>query len=126
MKFEIPKIIRPLSLQDYAPELDTELHVWVNPPRDLLNELFALNAAVAQAQKEAEAGKVVTKTLEEIGEKIAQWYVTVWSQGEDKWTLEDVQKLIEFSMDTDPGLWPYMTGKTTTMIFEHRTRQKKG
>jgi hypothetical protein len=141
MKIDVPKIIRPLDLREYAPEMGTEIQVWVNPPRAKVLEMAQLEAtsgAIQQRMKEiratesevaAEEARKALEELEQTGQKIMVWFAEMWSQGPDPeshLTLEEVQKLVEHSVNTDPVLWPWLCGRTRAMINEHRTKVKKG
>lgn len=152
MKFKIPKILRPLRLSEYAPEFGEEavIQVWVNPPRDALNEHTALALASQAATKrfqeamkrlqEAEKNKVenledlitagteASKEMAEIGKKLLAWFSTLWSQGpeETRWSMEDVTALVEHAAETDPKLWEWLTDESIALIVEHRTLAKKG
>ena len=62
-KFDIPRIVRPLALAEYAPEMgETCIQVWVNPPRRLIEEHDGLWADIVQAYQDlAEAAKAKGK-----------------------------------------------------------------
>ena len=48
MKFNIPKIIRPLKMSAYAEEMeDLALQVWVNPPRKVKDDYLNLQIEIA-------------------------------------------------------------------------------
>ena len=130
MRIHIPKIIRPLPLREYAPELvETSLHVWANPPRDMLARRYELMRLSAQAQEQlgGEGDAQAAKTLEQVGEELIAWYAEVWSQGDPSTHIspDDIRAMIAELNDTDPGLWSWMTVRTLELIAEHRTGQKK-
>lgn len=106
MRIEIPKIVQPLSLADYAPELGAvTVFVWVNPPGEFLDRRLSLK-----------------------DEALLDWWAELWSQGSaagTHWTAADVQGLIEQTADTDPGLWRWLVRHTWDMINAHREQQKK-
>lgn len=143
MKDIFKKIIRPLDLRSYAPEMETEIPVWVNPPRSLLAEIDGLALAVVSIRKELEEmaganpeneaqtrarGKELSRRLEEIGLAQAEIMARLWSQSEDPethWSVEEVRELVEQASDTDPALWSWMRASTLQMIREYRAGQKK-
>jgi len=67
MKINIPKVVIPVSLAEYAPELQGKfLHVWVNQPRerlreydDLVTEMQERSMAEARKSVESQTSKVV-------------------------------------------------------------------
>lgn len=120
MKIEIPHIVRPLHLGAYASELEgVSVQVWVNPPREMLARRFELVKQSREATEQAE--------LERIGAEMIAWYAELWSQGPEdtRWSVEDVNTLIEQMNDTDPGLWVWLTGQSQEMIVAHRQQKKK-
>jgi hypothetical protein len=133
MQINIPKIVKPLDLVDYAPEMaGAVFQVWVNPPRKLLEDYDVL---IMDAQKLIASMKDVTPTdaqkiakdFEANAVQLQNWYSPIWSQGaeETRMTNEDVQALVKEMADTDPGLWTWLTGNTMRMIREHREAVKK-
>lgn len=106
MRIQVPKIVQPLPLANYAPELGAvTVFVWVNPSLEFL------------AQRE---------TLE--GQALLDWWAQLWSQGPDAgahWTGADVKSLIEETADTDPGLWRWLVQHTWGLITAHRAQKKK-
>lgn len=135
-KIQIPKIVRPLRLADYAPEYgDAVIQVWVNPPRALVEEYrealelaYAAQSSIAGgALEEAGQGEAL-RQISAAGERIIAWMAQIWSQGydaESHWTAAEVQELVAHSEDRDPGLWPWLSAQTRNLILEHRTRAKK-
>ena len=107
MRIQVPKLVKPLPLAEYAAELgDVKVFVWVNPPGEFLDR---------------------RNTLDEAG--LYPWWAELWSQGQEpgtQWTAEDVKALIEGeAADTDPGLWRWLVRRTWEMIADHRAQQKK-
>jgi len=130
----IPKVIRPLQLADYAEELkDTVIWVWVNPPVSLLERWSALASESLQAIEQlnapsdnTEVVERVRATLERIGTEEAGIISELWSQKEgDTWLAEDVLRLVEETRETDPMLWAWLQTRTRAMIREHRNGIKK-
>lgn len=107
MQIQIPRLVQPLPLADYAPELGAvTIFVWVNPPIEFLRRRETLT-----------------------DDEIDAWWVELWSQGSDpgtRWTAEDLQRLITETSSTDPGLWPWLARRTWELIGEHRAAAKKG
>jgi hypothetical protein len=102
MRIEIPKIIKPLWLKEYAPEFgEVKLDVWVNPPEKLLKDF-------AEAAKQVD---IETSTLL-IGE--------LWNCPAD-----DVKRLESETADTDPMLFTWCISKSFELIKEHRKQIKK-
>lgn len=146
MKDIFKKIVREIDLRDFAPELETEIQVWVNPPRSLLMENAGLDEAVRSIRSELEVmaaaaepgkepdeatrerGRELARRLEEIGNAQAGIFAQLWSQGSDpesRWTAEEIQALITRCLETDPALWGWLRGRTFRMITEYRAGQKK-
>jgi len=135
-KFAIPKITRPLRLSAYAPELDTEIHVWVNPPRAMLEryeesfqKVRALSARIQDGKLSKEEGEEIAKQLEEEGSYQVEFFSELWSQHKDPethWSAEEVTQLIQGVRETDPMLFVWMTNQSVGLIVEHRTITKKG
>jgi small-conductance mechanosensitive channel len=144
MKIELKKIIRPLSLAEYAPEYVNEsgepvtLWCWVNPPRALtearisrsqegealLAELKSLNAA--EAGQSARAGEIL-KELAAIGQEAVEWLSVILSQGpaETQMSSEELAALAEESQENDPQLYPWILRSAWQMITEYRMTKKK-
>ena len=152
MKINIPKIILPVSMTDYAPELDGQfLQVWVNPPKsklqeydDLVTELQARELESARTTlfpadetKEAESSGLL-KTFEMlkhwlhikaqkkpvgIDEKLLCWYAEMWSQGSEETRWTVAElRLLE---DQDPAFLSWMIRKTWETRADHIQRKKK-
>ena len=150
MKIVIPKIVIPVDMADYAPELQGQcLYVWANPPMHvlqeysrLLTELQADELASAQRALEAPAGEVGRSPLwkafdqaklwlkakkEEkatgVDPKLLGWYAEFWSHGpvDARWTLDELQALEQ----DDPSFLSWMIGQTWKARAEHLERKKK-
>lgn len=106
-KIEIPRIVRPLDLAEYAPEYaGAVMQVWVNPTRAKLRAYY-------EAAGDAD--------------RLVAWFAEIWSQGveETRWTAEGVYRLAEHALDADPRLWSWLCARTLTMIADWRGVQKK-
>lgn len=116
-KFDVPKIVRKMNVADYAPELNVEIHVWVNPTRNLLRELIT---CLTPGQDETRIGERKVKRALEL-------WAELWSQGPDgtQWSAEDLTQLANAVVDTDPMLFVWLRDQTLEMIREHRTAEKK-
>ena len=127
MKFSIPKIIKPLSLSEYeAAYGDAVISVWVNPPEDKVNEYMGYLGAALEAHKTLE-GDAATTQLEEIAVKIQQWLSEIWSQGspDTHWSGAEIETLYRDTTESDPQLWPWLSGNTLAMILDYRRNRKK-
>lgn len=134
-----PRIVRPVELTGYAPELVTDegepevVHVWVNPPRDvleahgrLLAEWDARRKAKPAPKGKGKKTKPAADALTQSNQAIAAWYANVWSQHEDAathWTPAKVLALA--NLDTDPALYTWLTVQTWLKIAEHRALNRK-
>lgn len=116
MDINVPKIVRPLALAEYAPELaPLTLQVWVNPPRKLLAEIL---------DQETQSEELAAQRMHRLYEIIAE----LWSQGPDPethWTVDEVVKLIEEKRETDPALFGWLRTETFAMIGAYRNAKKK-
>lgn len=129
-KFEIPKIVRPLYLANYEPELsEVVIQVWVNPSKKLRLEYYLImnDLIAAMPNDKAEYLEAISAELRAITDRLAVWLAEIWSQGEPEthWTPEEIQELMDHCLDTDPALWKWLLDNTEQMIVEHITRQKK-
>jgi hypothetical protein len=152
MKIEIPKVIVPVDMGAYAPELTGKaLHVWVNPPREKLNEYDNLVADV-QEQETAKARQVLLdepkpekpetsallRTFERVAsmlnfrrqsaaqgldERLLAWFADLWSYGpaDTGWTVAELRQL----EGNDPTFLKWMIESTWQARKEHVERKKK-
>lgn len=112
MKIEVPKVLKPLRLSEYAEAFgERAVMVWVNPPVGEILEFIDIS-------KQTTAEEEQVKRALEI---IANW----WSQGNERWNVEDLIALAKETAPTDPLLWPWMRNRTVAMIFDHRRMEKK-
>lgn len=124
MKIDIPRIVRPLALAQYAEELsEAVVWVWANPTREFLGRWSELGAMASTAVKaKDEAG------LRNVEDLIYSWFSECWSQGPDDathWTAAEVKALAEHCTDTDPALWTFVQEGTLRLIQAHRARERK-
>lgn len=130
MKYLIPKIVRPLDLAEYAPELKGHtVVVWVNPDRAFVtqrDELIEQYNLKLDALKDNPEGIEEFKayTFETFLPGIFGWFAKLWSQGAEDdthWTVEEIREL----EDADPALAEFMKRRSMQMIQEHRAKEKK-
>ena len=112
MELKVPRLVRPLVLKEYAPELEGIIWVWVNPPARMLQE-YARGREVEDKAAMVEA--------------IKAFLSGVWSAGEaaTHWTPEDIQRLMETSVETDPAFVQWALSRTLDMIIDHKSSIKK-
>jgi hypothetical protein len=146
MDIKIPKVVVAVDMEDYHPDLKGKcLHVWVNPPLDVLQkytdiqaELDALLLADVSAllphdgEKEKFSALDVLKEylgikrkrpIARIDAKLLEWYVVLWSQGpqDAKWSVKELQDL-ELK---DNAFVEWMIAATWSARKEHIERKKK-
>jgi len=139
MKVIVPPITSPVLLTDYHPAMlapgtdkPVVVHVWVNPPRDIIAEHYRLvdewkaaqDAFIVAAGDEAVAKERARMAAAEDG--LAAWYARLWSMAADMsthWTVEDVQALA--ALETDPALYSWLTRTSWELIYAHRATRKK-
>jgi hypothetical protein len=136
----IRPITRELKLTDYDESLvitgengPKSIHVWVNPPRSMLDEREALRKRSLVAYKAMQAAgddqeklKAVALEMAEIGQVLEGWYARLWSQHPDPathWTADDLRELA--ANDTDPQLYSWLIERSADMAREHRAFAKK-
>ena len=123
MEIQIPKVIRALRLAEYAPEYgEAQLQVWVNPPRGMLTGYDALIDRIQEALQGADAAQIEALSQERI-----EFYAQIWSQGPEstRMSREEIEQLIEQSLEHDPRLWDWLCSQTLRMIAEYRAIRKK-
>lgn len=133
MKFNIPKIIRPLDLATYEEEMKgIVLHVWVNPTRDMLNESvdiqFELAKIINLIEKPKEANiekELIDGRFDAAISRQYGWYSKTLSQKKDEETHLSSEDLKEIS-DQDLALWHFIRTAINAMIADHREGIKKG
>lgn len=133
MKFNIPKIIRPLEMSEYDEAMEgLALQVWVNPPSGVHGSYWKFQVELGKLSKELEslknsdAKKVegLSTKIENVNRDIFAWFSNIWSQGENPDTHVSLEE-IEAMTDEDPALWGFITHNTMKLIREHRDNQRK-
>lgn len=125
MKIDIPPIVRTLSLAEYAPEMEVNLSVWINPPRAILQQYYSAALEISEALNGKTAGAV--EAIEHAGAMVIGVLTEIWSRGPEdtRWSVADIIALQNNCMETDPALWSWMVSRTMEMIAEHRAQSKK-
>lgn len=153
MKINIPKVVVPVELSGYAPELaGQQLQVWVNPPQDKLNEYNILLTEIQQQElldakkvllpeadlPEEEKISVLRKTFDELQRllkirkaetlqgldaRMLAWYAEIWSQGPQD-TQWTVEELQTLEQK-DPAFLSWMISQTWKARVAHVERKKK-
>ena len=130
MKFNIPKIIRPLEMSGYAEEMDgLALRVWVNPSRNIKKAFWDLQIELIGLKQELnklmETPKPATKKVEALNGRVEgvhktiyEWYANIWSKASDPNTHVAVEE-IDAMADEDPALWTFMAQGTQALIEDH-------
>lgn len=144
MKINLPKTVRVLELQGYDPEnaalTGVGIHVWVDPPRAVLQEYDRINRQFASLLQKS-GDKPVKKTtlldllarrkalsrqpaVEAYHQALYAWYARMWSQGPEG-THWNVSELSTISAE-NPAFWEWLERSTWLLIEEHRGTIKKG
>lgn len=136
MKLNLPKIIRPIPLTDYAPELVHDdgsaavVQAWVNPPTARMTRHGELSAQATAALARLRAADVdkagAVEELQRIGEEFAALFAELWSQHADPathWTPEEVTALA--NSEANPALYRWLTARTIANIREYRSGLQK-
>ena len=135
MKFNIPKIIRPLEMSEYDEAMEgLTLHVWINPPRGIHSSYWKFQGELLKLSKELEAlvekkstEKEIEKLnarIEAVNQEVFAWFSNIWSQGKDPETHVSIEDIEHFA-DEDPAIWGFVTSSTMNMINEHQAKQRK-
>jgi len=136
MKFNIPKIIRPLEMSAYDESMEgLALSVWVNPSRNIKNGFDDLQIKIIglkndlekllKTKKPAEekAGGL-SKKVEATNKAIYEWYANILSQSSDADSHTSADELSELA-DADPALWIFIATGTQALIGEHAEGVRK-
>ena len=137
MKFNIPKIVRPLEMSVYAEEMEgLALSVWVNPSRNIKKAFWDCQVELIGLKQElnklmATKANPATKKIDALNERvdgihktIYEWYANIWSQASDPDTHVAVEE-IEAMTDEDPALWIFIAQGTQALIEEHAEGTRK-
>lgn len=136
MELTIPKIVKPLALKDYDEQFgDQTLSVWVNPPiavlEDLSRALLSINEvkwpeAGEENQLDEGQSDAINAKVDAILTEQLRIYTLLLNQGPtNRFSEEELRKLVDETGKTDPMLWMWIRGKIGSMIHKHRTIAKK-
>jgi len=109
---DFPKINRTFSCAEYAPEVDINFTVWVNPPTKLLEELSGAYKAYMENGQEARDAFLAHLSV-------------ILSQTPEKWTVDELRELQDGTQDTDPTFWYWLQDRILKEIGNHRFALKK-
>jgi hypothetical protein len=87
MKIAFPKINKNFSCTEYAPEVDVNFSVWVNPPTHLLAELSGAYKAYVEKGEEARDAFLAPLSL-------------ILSQTDNKWSTDELRELQDGTQET--------------------------
>lgn len=143
MRISLPKTVRFLTFREYDPEnpelAGVGIHVWVDPPRAVLQEYDRINREFSQVLQQA-TGKPrqkvtfldILKGHKKLGKDLIQafrrsiyeWYARLWSQGPEgtHWDADEVAAIDEHN----PAFLEYMEHQSWALVEQHRTDIKKG
>lgn len=136
MKFNIPKIIKPLEMSEYDEAMaGLALQVWVNPPRGVHNEYWEIQSELLRLSREMDKLiklknpdnkkiAVLDKEIDKNNQGVFAWFANLWSQSEDSDSHVSVEE-IEAMTEEDPIIWRFMTHKTMKLISEHQENIRK-
>ena len=136
MELTIPKIVKPLALKDYDEQFGGQiLYVWVNPPiavlEDLSRALLSINEvkwpeAGEENQLDEGLSDAINAKVDAILTEQLRIYTLLLNQGPtNRFSEEELRKLVDETGKTDPMLWMWIRGKIGSMIHKHRTIAKK-
>ena len=130
MKFNIPKILRPLEMSVYDESMEgLALQVWVNPTRNIKNDFDSLQFKIIGLKNESEKllvakkpddkkAEALSKKVESVNKSIYEWYANVLSQSSDTDSHTSADELTGLA-DEDPALWIFIATGTQALIGEH-------
>lgn len=121
MDIKIPKLVQPLDLSEYAPELKGQvLHVWVDPPRKIFQQydLLVIEAeqkvaeemeddAPAQAAVQDEEAPAVLKPFEQLKANLKRLLTIRRKRAESRAEGTDKQILEWYAV-----IWSQQSGST--------------
>ena len=120
MKINFPRIVRPVDLGEYAPEMkEQKILVWVNPPTGDLSAMldsYKLSLDGKKKEDKENAGAAYIESL-----------AVLLSQGETDTHISpaELQELRDNTRETDPSFWVWLMARVMTEINEHRRGLKK-
>ena len=136
MKLTFPKIVRPVALTEFAPELVHDdgspavVQVWINPPAARMTHYLDLSregAAAMALLRKAEGDKAAAVAeINRVGGELSALFAELWSQHADPtthWTVEEVSALAR--SDANPALYDWLTRRTLALIDEYRSALRK-
>lgn len=135
MKLAFPKIVRPVALTEFAPEMVHDdgspavVQVWINPPAvrmTLYLELSRRGQAALAALKGDGDKTAVVEELNAIGGNLSALFSELWSQHADPathWSVADVNEVA--NSDANPALYGWLTRRTLALIGEYRSGLRK-
>lgn len=130
MKFNIPKIIRPLKMSAYDEGMEgLALQVWVNPTRNIKNGFDDLQIKIIGLKHESEKlltakkpddkkAEALSEKIEAVNKSIYEWYANILSQSSDTDSRTSADELAEMA-DEDPALWIFIATGAQALIGEH-------
>ena len=136
MKFNIPKIIRPLEMSAYDESMEgLALSVWVNPSRNIKNGFDDLQIKIIGLKNDLEKLLKTKKPAEEkasamskkvgaTNKAIYEWYANILSQSSDAESHASADELKEMA-DEDPALWIFIATGAQALIGEHAEGVRK-
>jgi len=137
MKFDIPKIIRPLEMSAYAEEMEgLSLQVWVNPPRKIKDDYLNLQVEIAGlkqsidkllAQKKAPAQNKISALDKKVvanNTTVYEWYANILSQASDPDTHVAAEELSAMS-EEDPAIYTFIAQGAWELIAVHMENIRK-
>lgn len=148
----IPPTTQALDLGGWNPELNGQLvHVWVDPPRDVLREREAfrreyntfLASLVGETERAAKTGKTGSKAEREAqlqadqqraerlnafvktwSRSVYAWYEQIWSHGPESAYHPMVDEMVEMDQ-ANPKFLAWLISGTDKCIDEYRGVEKK-
>lgn len=143
MRFDLPKTVRPIALQDYDPGAErlagVEIMVWVDPPREWFERYYRIHREYSQAILKDTAAlkksrpltmlniflrKAPDDTVQRYRKALHDMFASLWSQGPDgtHWTAEEIDRMD----DHNPAFTDWLYRRSWELIEEHKSAVKKG
>lgn len=141
MKLNLPKIVRPIPLADYAPEMEFQedgktpavVWAWVNPPAALMARQRELQRQAQEGAQRIRAAGANQAAITEIGlglvgvgNETAAVFAELWSQHTDQdthWTAEEVKAVA--GSEANPALYGWLVRRTIDLINGYRSGLRK-